>query len=117
MEHVTPAHQQCDRRAERRRPADASAGAVGRSARLVQGVSHAAHVALVEEEPGVDGQHPSVALYGIFGAEDTSLEMLRTGYFKYFEPGWDYIAGPVGLLSAYVLQCRNPLISLTGIFT
>jgi squalene monooxygenase len=59
----------------------------------------------------------SVALYDLFGAEDASLEVLRTGCFKYFELGGDCIAGPVGLLSAYVLDYDDSRMLLTDIFT
>ncbi|GAA6035526.1 hypothetical protein JCM8097_000299 [Rhodosporidiobolus ruineniae] len=42
----------------------------------------------------------SLALYSLFAAEDESLEVLKTGCFKYFELGGDCIEGPVSLLSA-----------------
>ncbi|GAA5838135.1 hypothetical protein JCM11251_004721 [Rhodosporidiobolus azoricus] len=42
----------------------------------------------------------SLALYSLFAAEDDSLEVLKTGCFKYFELGGDCIDGPVSLLSA-----------------
>ncbi|TFK48523.1 SE-domain-containing protein [Heliocybe sulcata] len=41
----------------------------------------------------------SVALYDLFGAEDESLEVLRTGCFKYFERGGNCVRGPVSLLA------------------
>ncbi|GAA5889877.1 hypothetical protein JCM6882_004350 [Rhodosporidiobolus microsporus] len=42
----------------------------------------------------------SLALYSLFAAEDESLEVLKTGCFKYFELGGECIDGPVSLLSA-----------------
>ncbi|KAK4686123.1 squalene monooxygenase, partial [Tremellales sp. Uapishka_1] len=43
----------------------------------------------------------SMALYDLFGgAEDSNLEVLREGCFRYFELGGECVAGPVGLLSA-----------------
>jgi squalene monooxygenase len=37
------------------------------------------------------------------GGTEPDLEILREGCFKYFELGGECVAGPVGLLSAYVL--------------
>ncbi|KAF8213570.1 squalene epoxidase-domain-containing protein [Mycena galopus ATCC 62051] len=42
----------------------------------------------------------SVALYDLFGADGTELEVLRTGCFKYFECGGECVNGPVSILSA-----------------
>ncbi|KAH9933976.1 squalene monooxygenase [Epithele typhae] len=42
----------------------------------------------------------SVALYDLFGADDPSLEVLRTGCFKYFELGGACVRDPVSLLAA-----------------
>lgn len=42
----------------------------------------------------------AMALYSLFGASDTNLEILREGCFKYFERGPWYVDGPVRLLSA-----------------
>ncbi|PSR97092.1 hypothetical protein PHLCEN_2v4373 [Hermanssonia centrifuga] len=44
----------------------------------------------------------SVALYDLFGADDESLAVLRTGCFKYFERGGDCVEGPVSLLSGII---------------
>lgn len=42
----------------------------------------------------------SVALYDLFGADDSNLMILQSGCFKYFQLGGEAIAGPVSLLSA-----------------
>ncbi|KLO20761.1 SE-domain-containing protein [Schizopora paradoxa] len=41
----------------------------------------------------------SVALYDLFGAEDSNLDVLRIGCFKYFERGGRCVQDPVSLLS------------------
>ncbi|GAA95668.1 hypothetical protein E5Q_02325 [Mixia osmundae IAM 14324] len=40
------------------------------------------------------------ALYSLFSADDASLEVLKTGCFKYFELGGERLMGPVVLLAA-----------------
>lgn len=54
------------------------------------------------------------ALYSLFGADDTNLEVLREGCFKYFELGGECVAGPVSLLSGLAPQ---PLLLVYHFFS
>ncbi|KAI8454656.1 squalene monooxygenase [Phakopsora pachyrhizi] len=54
------------------------------------------------------------ALYNLFGAQDSNLEILKQGCLRYFELGGDRVTGPISLLSALI---PSPILLIYHFFS
>ena len=72
-------------------------------------------VALYDLFGGADGMSsPMSCSWGIPTDDIADLAILREGCFRYFELGGEAVAGPVSLLSAYVLFHSFPVSILSS---